>query len=272
MIVDSDRVVLPEGVSVGADHLEDIVRGCRWPLNSAGGFVLGRRGTQLAAVVRELADAHCLPLEAARRDVLQFIWMLNALAVVNIVHDGSRLRRWADWLVLASRLIPTGALPAPVTTRRALDTGTVPRAVASVVRASGPRVLSISSASAIVLFPLAAALGGLGGAVVALGLGAGTGIGVGLHEAGHVVTLRGVPSALVLRGRRTFVLHAPLGDARRSLVAVSGPAMTVVVGLALVAAGHLLVSPLLVILGLPLIAHAVSLSAVGGDGRSACGI
>jgi hypothetical protein len=272
MIVDSDRVVLPEGVSVGADHLEDVVRGCRWQLNNTGSFVLGRGGKQLDVVVRELADAHCLRLEVARRDVLQFIWMLNALAVVNIVHDGSRLRRWTDWLVLAARLIPAGALPAPVTTRRALDTGTMPRAVASVVRAAGPRVLSVSSAAAIVLLPLAAAFGGLGSAVVGIGLGAGTGIGLGLHEAGHVVTLRGVPSALVLRGRRTFVLHAPVGEARRSLVAFSGPAITVAFGLVLVAAGHLLVSPLLVILGLPLIAHAVSLSALGGDGRSACGI
>ncbi len=273
MIVDSDHVVLPAGVSVGGGHVEDSVRGCRWPLNDTGGFVLGRVGTRIDAVVRELADTYCLPLEVARRDVLQFTWTLNALAIVNIGHDGSRLRRWMDWLGLAARLIPAATLPAPVTVRRGLDTGTVPGAVASVCRASGSRVLSVSSAAAIALLPLAVALGGRVGAVlVALGLGVGTGIGVGLHEAGHVVTLRGVPSALVLRGRRTFVMHAPLEAGRRSLVAISGPATTVAVGLALVITGNVLVSPSLVILGLPLVAHAVSLSALGGDGRTACGI
>ncbi len=232
MIADNDRVVLPEGVSVGVGYLEDVVRGCCWPLNDTGGFVLGRLGTQLRAVVQDLADTYSLPLEVARRDVLQFIWMLNAVAVVNIVQDGSRLRRWRDWLALTVRLLPAAALPAPVTTRRALDTRTVPRAVASVLRASASRVLSVSSAAATALLPLVAVLGGGGTtAVVSLGLAAGTGVGVGLHEAGHVVTLRGVPSALVLRGRRTFVLHAPLGETRRSLVAFSGPATAVAFGL-----------------------------------------
>ena len=235
MIVDSDHVVLPEGVSVGGGHVEDIVRGCRWPLNDTGGFVLGRVGTQIDVVVRELADAYCLPLEVARRDVLQFTWTLNALAIVNIVHDGSRLRRWMDWLVLAARLIPAAGASCPGHHSTGARHGNHARAVASVVRAvrvhvcSRSRVRPRSS-----LLPLAVALGGLGGAASALGLGAGTGIGVGLHEAGHVVTLRGVPSALVLRGRRTFVLHAPVGAGRRSLVAISGPATTVAVGLALV--------------------------------------
>lgn len=273
MIVDSDHVVLPVGVTVVGGHVEDVVRGCHWPLNDTGDFVLARVGTRVDEVVRDLADAYSLPLEVARRDVLQFIWTLNALAIVNIGHDGSRLRRWVDWLVLATRLIPAASLPAPVTSRRALETGTTLRAVASALRASGSRVLTVASAVAIVLLPLAAALGGRGGeALVVVAIGVGTGLGVGLHEAGHVVTLHGVPSALVLRGRRTFVLHAPLGTCRRSLVALSGPAATVAVGLALIVAGNLLVSPLLVILGLPLAAHAFSLSALGGDGRIACGI
>ena len=273
MIVDTDRVEIPTGVSIGVGCLEDIVRGRGWPLNNAGGFVLERVGTPLDVVARELAAACCIPTDVARHDVMQFIWALNALALVNIVHRGSRLRRWTDWLVLAARLIPAAALPAPVTRRRALDTETVSRAFASVLRASGSRVLSISSVSAIALLPLVASLGGRGSAfVVAVGLGVGTGLGVGLHEVGHAITLRGVPSALVLRGRRTFVLHGAVGEVRRSLVAVAGPGLAAAVGLVPVVAGNLLVSPLLVTLGLPFVAHAVSLSALGGDGRSACGI
>ncbi len=272
MIAGSDRVVLPDGVSVHAGQVEDTVRGCRWPLNDTGGFVLLRAGAQLDEVVRELAERYGITPDVARRDVLQFVWTLNALAVINIAHRGSRLGRGKEWLLLAGRLIPAATLPVPLTRRRALDTRTVPRAAASAFLAAGPRVLTISCAALVALLPLSVGLGAGSAVFVALGLGAGTGVGVGLHEAGHAVTLRGIPSALVLRGRRTFVLHAPLGDARRSLVALAGPAITVVLGLALIAAGSLLVSPALVILGLPLIAHAVSLSVLGGDGRSACGI
>ena len=77
-----------------------------------------------------------------------------------------------------------------------------------------------------------AAVAGAAGSVflLAIALGAGTGIGLGLHEAGHVASLRGVPSALVLRGRRTFVLHAPVGERRRALVALCGPGVVVMVG------------------------------------------
>ena len=273
MIVDKDHVDLPSGVSMSNGHLEDVVRGRSWPLNESGAFVLGRAGRPLEAVVRELAEAFGLPLDVARLDVLRFVWALNALALVNVVQSGSRLRRSADWLGLAARLVPAGALPTPIARRHPLDTGGVPRAVVGSLRATGFRVVIIAAASTAALLPLAAAMGGQGDILaLALALGAGTGIGVGLHEAGHVASLRGVPSALVLHGRRTFVLHAPLGPGRRSLVAISGPGVAVAAGLVLVVSGAAVVAPSLVILGLPLSAHALSLTVVGGDGRSACGI
>jgi hypothetical protein len=273
MIVDTDHVDFPLGVSMSNGHLEDVVRGRSWPLNDSGVFVLGRVGRPLEAVVRELAEAFGLPLDVARLDVLQFVWTLNALALINVVQSGSRFRRSADWLGLAARLVPAGALPAPIARRHPLDTGGLRRAVVSSLRATGFRVVIIAAASTIALLPLAAVLGGQGDVLLlALALGAGTGIGVGFHEAGHVASLRGVSSALVLHGRRTFVLHAPLGSGRRSLVAISGPAAAVATGLVFVVSGATIVSPGLVLLGLPLAAHALSLTVVGGDGRSACGI
>lgn len=271
MIVDTDHVDLASGVSIANGHLEDVVRGASWPLNQAGAFVLGRAGRPLEVVVSELSQAFDLPLDIARRDVLQFVWTLNALALVNIVRRGSRIRRSTDWLVLAARLAPVGALPGPVTRRWALDTGSVRRGVLTSARASFSRVVAIAAASTITLLPLVAVAGGPSGAL-ALALGAATGIGVGVHEAGHVASLNGVPSALVLRGVRTFVLHAPLEPARRARVAIAGPVAAVAAGLALVGSGAVCSAPSLVIAGLPLAAHALSLTVVGGDGRSACGI
>jgi hypothetical protein len=128
----------------------------------------------------------------------------------------------------------------------------------------------ISAASTVLALQLSIMVGG--GVTVTFALGLGTGIGLGLHEGCHVASLRGVPSALVLRGRRTFVLHAPVGAGRRALVAVAGPVVVTLLGVALAGGGSVLASPCLVILGLPLAAHALALTVVGGDGRVACGI
>ncbi len=194
MIAETDHVDLPPGVSVSGGQLEDTVRGCSWPLNESGAFVLGRAGRPLGAIVCELAEAFGLPLDVARLDVLRFVWKLNAVALVNVVRSGSHLHRSADWLGLAVRLVPAGALPTPVSRRRPLDTGSVPRGVVSSFRASGSRVVAVATASTIALLLLAAALGGGSSMLVlAVALGTGTGIGVGLHEAGHVASLRGVP-------------------------------------------------------------------------------
>jgi len=273
MIAESDCVDLAPGVSLANAHLADVVRGSSWPLNNSGVFILERVGLRLDVVVRELAEAFDLPLDVARFDVLQFIWTLNALALVNVIQSGSRLRRGADWLGLAARLAPAGALPTPITRRRPLDTGSALRGAASSLRASISRVIAIAAASTLALLPLAAIAGGSGRSwCAAVALGVATGMGVGLHEAGHAASLRGVPSVLVLRGRRTFVLHAHLDPVRRSLVAVAGPAVAAALGFGLVGLGAAGAEPSVVILGLPLAAHALSLTVIGGDGRAACGI
>jgi len=273
VIAESDSVDLASGVSLSNAHLADVIRERSWPLNESGAFILERVGHRLDIIVRELAETFGVPLDVARFDVLQFIWTLNALALVNIIQSGSRLRRVTDWLGLAARLAPAGALPTPITRRSPLDTGSALRGAASSLRASISRVIAIAAASTLALLPLAAIVGGSGRfGSLALALGIATGTGVGLHEAGHVASLRGVPSALVLRGRRTFVLHAPLGPVRRSLVAVAGPAVAAAAGIALVAIGAAGSQPSIVILGLPLAAHALSLTVIAGDGRAACGI
>jgi hypothetical protein len=103
-------------------------------------------------------------------------------------------------------------------------------------------------------------------------LGLATGAGLGLHEAAHAALLRGIPSALVVRGARTRVLHAAVAPPRRVLVAVGGPLAVASLGLALVLGGALATAPVLSIAGCPLAAHALSLTVFGGDGRTACGL
>jgi Coenzyme PQQ synthesis protein D (PqqD) len=270
VIGERDTLRFAPGVALEGDRLSDVVRGTSWPLNASGAFVLARAAQPIGETVHALARAYSLPPDEARDDVLQFVWSLNRLALVNVESDGSRARRLRDWAKLAARLAPAGALPAILTRRRALDTRSVPRAVATCLAATSARCVFVA-AVALALTAQVVAVGAAGLAAW-LALGIATGTGLGLHEAGHAALLRGVPSALVTCGRRTSVLHAALGPTRRSLVALGGPLGVSALGFGIVAAGWLAAVPVLVLAGCPLAAHALALTVVGGDGKVLCGL
>ena len=271
MIGAGDTIRLAPGVSVRDARLEDRVRAESWPVNASAAFVLARAGRPLGETVSEFAESFELPLGRAREDVLRFVWEVNRLALVNVERSGSRLRQLREWLSLAARLAPAGAVPVLLTRRRALDTRTVGRALASCFVAISPRIAAIAAVATALTAQVAVAAGpsGLGAAVL---VGLCTGLGLGLHEAVHAALLRGVPSALVTRGRRTSVLHAAVPAGRRAIVAVGGPLAVAALGVVAVMAGSLAAAPVLVVAGCPLAAHALALTAVGGDGRVACGL
>ena len=271
MIADTDTLTFAPGVAFDGDRLSDTVRGTSWPLNGSGTFVLTRMGRPVGQIVTELAKAFSLPLETARRDVLRFVWRLNALALVNVERQQTLARRIADWLQLALRLAPTGSLPAALARRRALDTRSVPRAVSSGLLASSARAAAIAAVATVVAIHVSV-FGGTPALVVPLALGSATGLGLGLHEAAHVAALLGIPSALVTRGRTTRVLHAAVSPSRRSIVALAGPLAVATLGVGLILGGQALGTPSLTIIGCPLAAHALALTIVGGDGRVACGV
>jgi hypothetical protein len=266
-----DTIRLAPGVTVRGARLEDPVRQASWPLNASAAFVLDREGCPLGETVADFADAFSLPRERAREDVLRFVWQLNGLALVNVERCGSRLRRLREWLTLAARLAPAGAVPATVTRRRALDTRSVWRALASCLVAVSPRAAT-AAAVATALLAQAAVTAGPSVLAAAVLVGVCTGVGLGLHEAVHAALLWGVPSALVTRGRRTAVLHAAVAPRRRAVVATGGPLAVALLGASAVGAGWLAALPLLAIAGCPLVMHALALTVVGGDGRVACGL
>jgi hypothetical protein len=271
MIAARDTLSLAPGVTVEHGRLTDAVRGDSWPLNASGAFVLARTGDPVGLIVQELAEVFSLSDEAARADVLRFAWHLNVLALVNVESGASRSRRLADWVRLAARLAPAGAVPAAATRRRAIDTRTFRRAFGSCLAAISARVSVVAGVGTAVTAQLSL-LAGASGLIVPLTLGLGTGVGLGFHEAAHAASLRGVPSALVTRGRRTYVLHAAVSPSRRSIVALAGPLAAAGLGMGLVVAGSIVVAPALAIAGCPLVAHALALTVVGGDGRVACGL
>ena len=271
MLSADDRLLLAAGVRFEDGTLADAVRGSGWPLNATGCFVLERAGIELGEIAIEVAAAFALPLERARSDVLAFAWQLNRLTLANIERRRGRLGHVLVWITLALRLLPAGALPPPTACRRPLDTHTTVNAVVSVVAAVWARSLAVAVVTAAAVLQFGALAGRLA-LVPALAGGIAAGAGVALHEAAHATALRGVPSALVVQGRRTFVLHAPTGAARRALVALAGPATVCSVGIVLMVGATAAVSPALALAGGMLCAHAAGLSLLGPDGRSACGL
>jgi hypothetical protein len=271
VIAATDRIVLADGVTLCEGRLSDEVRGESWPLNESAVFVLGRSGQPVGATIREVAESFSLPLETARADVLRFVWHLNRLALINVESGGRRLERILGWLRLAARLAPAGAVPASLTRRRPIDTRNAMRGLGTCLAACAWRTAVVAGVATVVAFELFTAAGSRG-AALPLVLGICTGLGLGLHEAMHAAMLRGVPSALVTRGRRTYVLHAALPPGRRSRVALAGPLAVAAIGTCCLLAGALAAAPCLAVAGCPLAAHALALTVAAGDGRVACGL
>jgi Coenzyme PQQ synthesis protein D (PqqD) len=271
MLSAGDCGSFPAGVQVCDSMLVDEVRGDAWPMNGTAAFVLERVGAPLGAVIDELARGFGLPVDRARDDVLAFVLALNAQLLLNIEHRGSALRRWATLASLALRLAPTGLLPSLPARRRRLDTGTARWALVTALVAVAPRAALV--ALLVTIFSLQIVMAaGAAGVVLAVLVGAGAGAGIALHEAGHAAALVGVPAALVLRGRRTFVLHRPVGNRRRIAVALAGPGPVAALGATLATIAIVAHEPLLLVVGLAPAAHALSLTVATGDGRSACGL
>jgi hypothetical protein len=271
MLEAADRIVLADGVVLRDGNLVDGVTRMSWPVNATGAFVLERQGRALGDVAENVAAAYALPVERAHADVLAFAWQLNRLALANVERTAGRLRHTAAWLRLAARLAPAGALPPLTARRRPLDTSTVARAVMGVGRVLAGRCAAFALTSAF----LVAHVGLVAGRPSLLAPGAvGLAVGVGLaaHEAGHAAALRGVPSALVVRGSRISVVHAPAGAARRAVVAIAGPGVVAAGGVGLLAASVALDSPALAAVGGPPTLHALALTVLASDGRTACGL
>jgi hypothetical protein len=265
MLTLSDSVVLPPGVRLAGDAIEDDVRAASFPVNETGSLVLVRHGGRLGEAAESLARRHGVDAANVADDVLRFAQALNTALLANVRPGDARRRRVLAWLALAARLAPAGALPFAVARRHPLPTGSPVRAVLCTARALAARSVLVAAAAAAAIGPAAADPGVVG---LCLGLGAS----LVIHEAAHAVALSGMDAALVTRGVRTFVIHRVLEPRRRRLVAAAGPAAAAATGALAVVAAWLVAAPELALVGCPAAAHAVGLTVATGDGRAACGL
>jgi hypothetical protein len=271
MLEPEDRVVLADGVVLRDGVLVDAVSRVSWPVNASGAFVLERSGRPLGEVAGDVAATFSLPAEKARTDVLAFAWRLNRLALANVERRASWWRHALGWLRLAVRLLPAGAIPPATARRRRLDTRTVVRALADATAAAASRGMALAFAAAVAVGHIGV-VAGRPTLLLPIVVGLAAGGAVVLHESAHAAALVGVPSALVVQGRRIFVLHAPAGVGRRALVALAGPLLVATVGVLVIAVAVGVGVPMLAAAGGSAAVHALGLTVLAPDGRTACGL
>lgn len=269
MVEPCDTIVLAPGVRHEPGVLVDDVRGAAFPLNASAEYLLERGAAPLGELVDLASRRWGLAPEDARRDVLSFAFELNRLALANVVSGARPWMRALTWLTLAVRGVPTARLPATLVVRAPIDTTRWTGAIAGLVRALAGRLVVVALISVAALWVLAAG-GGRALLVSSAVVGLSVAVAVLAHEAGHVVALRRIPAAIVLRRGRVSVLHPPLSESRATIVALAGPSVPVVLGVALAAASVEVGSTLSAVAAGPLVAHALSATVVARDGRTAC--
>lgn len=263
MIAARDRIALPPSVERSADGVYDHVRGVTLPLNATAEVIIDARTPAAAACALQLGFS--VDEERALADAIRFCAELNERLLLNVSARCGAPAVALRWLVHLPFMLPTRRLPRVPARRRHVDTSSLHTVLVTGVRATFPFALFAAIGASVVALLV---LGGLGAASTSttLALGAAVGSGVVVHELGHLVLLRGVPTCAVTHGARLWLLHRSLERRRGALVAAAGPTATLAVAALLLA----LPGPSTTVAGLALSLHALGFTVLTGDGRTLC--
>jgi hypothetical protein len=263
VIAPNDRIALPKSVERRADGLYDHVRGVTLPLNAAGAVIVAARTP--AAASRALRRAFAVDEERALADAIGFCAELNERLLLNVSPRRGTPVLALRWVAHLPFMLLARRLPRVPARRRHVDTS-APRAIlVTGVRATLPFALLAGIGASVVA---SLVLGGLGAASASttFAVAVAVGTGVVLHEFGHLVLLRGVPTCAVTRGARLWLLHRALERRREALVAAAGPTTAVTIGALLLALPGLSTT----VAGLTLSLHALGFTVLTADGRNLC--
>ena len=263
MIAAHDRIALPPSVERRTDGVYDHVRGVTLPLNATGAVIVDA-GTPEAAS-RALRLRYAVDEERALADAIGFCAVLNERLLLNVSPVLGAPALAVRWVAHLPFMLPARTLPRVPARRRHLDTRSLRSILVTGVRATLPFAV-LTSLGACVVATLV--LGGLGATSTSttLALAAAVGVGVVLHELGHLLLLRGVPTCAVTRGARLWLLHRRVDRRREALVAAAGPTVALAIAALLLALPGLAAT----VAGLTLSLHALGLTVLTGDGRTLC--
>lgn len=263
MIAANDRIGLPMCVERCADGVYDHVRGVTLPLNATGAVIVD--AATPAAASHALRLGFAVDEERALADAIGFCAELNERLLLNISPVRGALAFAVRWVAHLPFMLPARRLPRFPARRRHVDTSSSRSILVTGVRATLPFALLAAVGTLVVA---ALVLGGLGAASASttLALAAAVGSGVVLHELGHLVLLRGVPTCAVTRGARLWLLHRAVDRRREAVVAAAGPTAALVIAAPLLALPGLSAT----VGGLALSLHALGFTVLTADGRTLC--
>lgn len=266
----ADAIELPRGVRHEPGRIVDDVCGVAHPTNATADAILVLGRVRLCDAAALLVERFRLPPDEARRDVLSFAYALNAAGLANVSCASriAHLRARVLALFLGALL---GRVPRTPVRRLPVGTAGPSRGVLGVAVALAPRAGALALGGALLLLACGAVVGvaSPGTAVVVAGSLASSLI---LHEAAHVAMLAPRPCALLLVGRRTSVLHAPVNGRRAVVVALAGPVLLGLLGLVLALWAVHSASFVALLAACPPAGHALGATVASIDGRLACGL
>jgi hypothetical protein len=263
VIAAHDRIGLPMCVERRAEGVYDHVRGITLPLNATGVVIVD--ASTPAAASRALRLGFAIDEERALADAIGFCAELNERLLLNISPVRGAPAFAVRWVAHLPFMLPARRLPRFPARRRHVDTSSPRAIVVTGVRATLPFAL-LAAVGTLVVASLV--LGGLGvaSASTTLTLAAAVGSGVVLHELGHLVLLRGVPTCAVTRGARLWLLHRAVDRRREAVVAAAGPTAALAIAALLLALPGLPAT----VAGLALSLHALGFTVLTPDGRTLC--
>lgn len=270
---------LAPGVTLDSSRavLVDAVRGQSVPLNQTACYMLySAQGRSLGETTETIASETRTDIQIVRRDLEALCDKLNSKALVNVGGRQSHMLR--AWLPLALKSVRHGIIPsAPpiLIVRRPVDTSTT-RSIILTTAAAGIRN-AFSWALSVVGVLLAALLVGAEPAtfyrqLTILAVAPAIGASLLIHEIGHALFLRNVPTVLVTRGPQIFLLHRPIQSQRAVLVSAAGPVISGIVGGSLLIVAYLITAPVLLLVALPFVVQLLGLTVLAHDGRHLLGL
>jgi len=263
VIAARDRIALPPSVERRADGVYDHVRGVTLSLNAVGAVIVDSPTPKAAS--RTLRLRYAVDEERALADAIGFCAELNERLLLNVSPVRGAPALALRWVAHLPFMLPARTLPRLPARRRHVDTSSLGSILGTGIVATLPFAVLASLGACVVAVLV---LGGLGAASASatLALAAAVGAGVVLHELGHLLLLRGVPTCAVTRGARLWLLHRRLGRRREALVAAAGPTVALAIAAALLALPGLAAT----VAGLALSLHALGFTVLTADGRTLC--
>lgn len=262
------RNMLPEGVRLVRDGLIDDVRHGTVALNSSATVLLDAA----LAEDRDLRLAHVssqtgVEILRLHTDLETLVARLNRLGFVNFARgtSTSSAYEWLRTVIGGLRAgIPPGA-GGPLPNHRTAAGGGLRGAARGLAPMRGV-LLRVMALMLVATVAVAFATGG--DLTVALAFVVAASVGVALHELAHLTALGTGPAAVLTSTLGVRILHPPLTPRRRRKEVVAGPLVPTVVGLTLIMAAGPIGGQAAVAAGIPLVAHALNLLCVAGDGSA----